>query len=173
MAIIDTADSYSNWADVLHYWERIVNWTHYRLGAGELEREIRCLLVALWSEKDWLKGEYAGQSKLIEAYLHNSVYCRAVGDLANRRKHRSLDPRPKPRATETTYAGAVEIGGLRRTLYFIDDGTGRHVEVIPLLRHAIDEIEDLQLALVEGTLASLVDDRLKHQGDEDATVNIP
>lgn len=173
MAIIEVADPYSNWDDVLHYWERVVNWTHYGLEANELEREIRSLLVALWSEKDWLIHEYKDQKTLIELYLNNSLHSRVVGDLANIRKHRSLHPRRNARAVETTYAGIIEIGNLKRPLYFVNDGAGRHIEVMPLLRGAIDEFEDLQLALLAGSLASLVSHHTKQQGGEDTPVNTP
>lgn len=153
MALVDQADAYANWFEVLALWSRIANWIHYRTSEPELKRQMKTFLVFLWNEKDWLKDQYPMKSDEIEEFINNSQYMAVVGDLANTIKHRRLTKRSRSSTTQTNYYGRITVGcGVTRRLHYINLGGTKHTEIMQVLRGALDEFENLRFALRSGSV---------------------
>ena len=153
MALINQADDHANWFEVLEIWEKIANWIHYQTPESQLRSQIKAMLVFLWNEKDWLIGQYPTKHDKIEQRIKNSVYMGVVGDLANTVKHRHLTRKPRSSANQTDYFGKVTVSrGIGRRLYYVKLGNKRHVEIMNILRGALDEFEELRGSLLSGLL---------------------
>jgi hypothetical protein len=146
--LIDDANSEDNWSEVLALWSRLANWTHYKPSERVLKGEIKQFLVALWNEKDWLKHQYPNRARDIEKFINQSRYLPVVGDLANMAKHRRLS-RPRSSAAQTHYFGRVSLNnGAARQMHYIAVGDGEHIEIMVLLRKALDELEEYRFELL-------------------------
>ncbi len=78
----------------------------------------------------------------------NNTHIKVVGDLANTKKHRVLDMPPRSSVKQTGYHGRVTTGrGATRKLYYLDPDNGKHVEIIEVLKGAINEFEKLRLSM--------------------------
>lgn len=153
MTLVDQQNANSNWAEALDLWSRVVNWEHYLASESQLRSQIKTLLVYVWNEKDWLRSQYPAKSKKIENYINNSKYISVVADLANTVKHRKLTKAPRSSASQTEYYGSVILGrNSKRRLYFINMGNGEHSEILEIIRGALDEFEELQMALLSGSV---------------------
>ena len=145
MPLLGSDQDDSNWLDVLSLWEKVVNWPSLKPSAKDLEAQIRMLLILIWHERDWLIETYPDKKKAIDVYINSTKYWNPAADLANAKKHRVLRRQPRANAADTKYGGRVELGsGAERMLHFIRVGDERHVEIMRLLRGAIDEIEELK-----------------------------
>jgi hypothetical protein len=150
--LIDTSNPEANWHEVLSLWSRIANWTHYKQSERELRLELKQLAIALWSEKDWLKAEYPAKSKKIENTLGASENLLIVADMANASKHRVLRG-SRSSAVPTNHYGRVSTGGgANRRLYFFRRIDGSHVEVLVVLRKALDELQEFRFELRYGRM---------------------
>lgn len=146
--LIDDANSEDNWAEVLALWSRLANWTHYKPSERVLKGEIKQFLVVLWNEKDWLKHQYPIRARAIEKFINQSRYLPIVGDLANMAKHRRLS-KPRSRAVQTSYFGRVSLNsGATRRMHYIATGDGGHIEIMELLRNALNELEEYRFDLL-------------------------
>ncbi len=153
MSLINQADSDANWREVLALWERIANWITYRTSEAQLRQQIKAFLVFLWSEKEWLKEQYPTKARKIEQAIGNSTHMGVAIDLANTVKHRRLRKPQRTSAADTEFYGRVTVGGgVTRRLYYIAVGGSRHIEIMQVLRGAIDELEHLRLSLREGSI---------------------
>lgn len=153
MSLINQADSDANWREVLALWERIANWVRYRTSEALLRQQIKAFLVFLWSEKEWLKEQYPTKSHKIEQAIGNSTYMGVVVDLANTIKHRRLRKPPRTNAADTEFYGRITVGGgATRRLHYISLAGSRHIEIMQVLRGAIDEFEELRFSLLEGSI---------------------
>lgn len=153
MALVNQSNAEENWLEVLDLWDRIANWVNYRISEAELRRQFKSMLVYLWNEKDWLKNQYPAKAKLIEQVIDASTYMGVVGDLANTVKHRSLTKHVRSAASQTNYYGTVTVaGGAERRMYYIGLESGKHAEIMAVLRGALDEFEELRFGLRSGAL---------------------
>lgn len=151
MALINQDNPHSNWFEALALWNRIANWLHYGTSEEELKQQLKSLLIYLWNEKDWLKAEFPEHRPLIEAKINASAYMSVVGELANTLKHRRLDNH-RAEASDTNFAGSIGIaGGGARKLYFIELADGKHVEIMNILRGALDEFEALRFNIIKAS----------------------
>ena len=151
MPLIEASDPDENWHEVLALWSRIANWTHYRPSQQQLNHEMKQFLVALWSEKDWLKVQYPARRGRIEKFISQSESLSIVADLANTAKHRRLTRQPRSFVSQTSYYGNVSVsGGASRRLHFLRLVDGRHIEVMSVLRSALDQLEEFRLQLRAG-----------------------
>ena len=73
MVLINSKNEHENWFVALSIWNRIYNWTHYKMSERELQIQIKSLLVFLWNEKDWLKKQYPTKGKQIEQFIDKST----------------------------------------------------------------------------------------------------
>jgi hypothetical protein len=152
MLLIDDANPEENWADVLTLWSRIANWTHYKPSERALRSEMKLFLIALWSEKDWLKQQYPAKASEIEKFIDRSKYLPVVADLANTAKHRRLTRPKRSTAAQTKYYGRVVVNNsVSRRMHYISLGNGRHAEIMTVLRGALDELEEFRFALRAGS----------------------
>ncbi|MGA2525304.1 MAG: formyltetrahydrofolate deformylase [Smithellaceae bacterium] len=153
MALINESNAHENWFDVLALWNRIANWIHYQTSETELRQQFKSMLVYLWSEKDWLQCQYPTKAKKIEQAIDASKYMGIVGDLANTVKHRNLTRHRRTAATQTNYYGKVTVSkGVERRMYYISIGSGKHEEIMTVLRGALDEFKKLRHGLLSGSL---------------------
>ena len=148
MLLINDANPEENWFEVLALWSRIANWIHYKPSERALRCEMKLFLIALWSEKDWLKQQYPGKASAIEKFIDNSKYLAIVCDLANTAKHRRLTKARRSQATQTKYYGRVVVNNsVARRMHYISLGNGRHVQIMEVLRGALDELEEFRFVL--------------------------
>ena len=151
MPLIDVSDAEANWHEVLALWSRVANWTHYKPSERQLNQEMKQFLVALWSEKDWLTVQYPAKRGRIEKFIDESESLSIVGDLANTAKHRALTRKQRSSVAQTSYYGKVSVsGGASRRLHYLRLANGRHVEIMSVLRSAIDELQEFRLQLRAG-----------------------
>ncbi|MDF0645135.1 MAG: hypothetical protein P0111_13985 [Nitrospira sp.] len=148
MPIVDSTNANDNWFEILALWSRIANWIHYRTSERELNRQIKCFLIFLWNEKDWLKEQYPEKSHEIESCINNSKYMGVVGNLANTVKHRRLTKGSRSPVTQTDYYGRITVkDGVTRRLHHINIGDAKYVEIMRVLRIALQDFEKLRRAL--------------------------
>ncbi len=151
MPVIDTSNPNANWHDVLEIWSRLANWTHYKPTERQLTQQVRQFAIALWSEKDWLIAQYPTQRHAIEKFMTASEPLSIVADLANTAKHRFLTQRSRSSATETAFHGRVSVrSGASRRMYYIRLPDGRHIEIMTVLRSALDTLEEYRHLLSAG-----------------------
>jgi hypothetical protein len=151
MPLIDATNPNENWFQVLELWGRVANWVHYKPSERALKDEMKLFLVALWSEKDWLKEQYPSKKKAVEQFINKSRYLPIVADLANTAKHRKLTRGRRSTASQTSIFGRIEVGSAAtRRLHFIRLADGTHIELMHVLRSALDEMESFRLALRAG-----------------------
>jgi hypothetical protein len=159
VSLINQSVCDGNWQEVLALWERVANWPHFRPSATELRQQIKALILFLSNEKDWLKEQHPTESRNIEQAITDSAYIGIVVDLANTIKHRHLKSHRRTGATDTDYYGRVTTGcGATRKLHYIYLGGSKHVEIMQILRGAIDEFEEIRFRLLEGTSERLTKD---------------
>lgn len=107
-------------------------------------------LIALWNEKDWLRQQYPEKSREIENFVDQSEYLPIIGDLANMAKHRRLTKTKRSDAVQANYFGRLWLNnGAARRMYYIATGNQKHIEVMELLRNALNELEEFRHALLE------------------------
>lgn len=148
MPIVDSTNADDNWFEILAVWSRIANWIHYRTSERELKRQIKIFLIFLWNEKDWLKEQYPERSHEIETCINNSKYMTAVGNLANAVKHRRITRGSRSSVTQANYYGRITVNdGVTRRLHYINIGDSKYVEIMHILRIALQDFEKLRLAL--------------------------
>ena len=148
MPLIDASNPEANWQEVLALWSSLANWTHCKPSERELNQQMKQFLIALWSEKDWMKVQYPTQKARIEKFINDSDSLSIVADLANTAKHRLLTQKPRSSMSQTNFYGKVSvISDTSRRLHFLRMRDGRHVEVMSVLRKAIDELEEFRLQL--------------------------
>lgn len=149
MPLLNASNPDANWHEVLALWSRLANWTHYKPSERELNSQMKQFLIAIWSEKDWLKSRYPTQRGRIERFVRNSEVLSIVGDLANTAKHRELNGPLRSGVIDTNYYGRVSTGrGVSRRLHFLRRRDGTHVEVMYILRSALDELEEFRFHLL-------------------------
>jgi hypothetical protein len=147
MPLIDTSNPSANWHDVLYYWSRIANWTVHKPNEQELNRDIRAFAVALLSEKDWLINEYPTKKAEINDFVSATESLSIVFDLANMTKHRTLNWK-RSNVKQTDYRGKVSISdGTTRKLEYLQLEDGRVIEIMNVLRQALDSLESFRLKL--------------------------
>ncbi|MCJ0805501.1 hypothetical protein [Vibrio vulnificus] len=158
MAFINYSNPNENWFKVLRIWERLCNLSHYKLSDREFNDHIKDILVFMYSEKDWIKHECKENdiNLKIEDYIHDSVYLKILGDLANLVKHRRENPKRPPKifAKDTAYFGKVKLScGASRRYHFIEYDNGKIIEVMEVIRVSLDELaffkKSMMLALAE------------------------
>jgi hypothetical protein len=153
MSLIDGTNQDENWYEVLAKWNRIANWQHYNTSDLNLRREMKEFLIALWNEKDWLKHQYPEKSKDIESFIDKSEYMCIVGDLANTAKHRKLTKKSRSTASQTEFFGRVTVNNSSsRQLHFISLENGNCLEIMSVLRGALDELTKFRRDLRSGTV---------------------
>lgn len=155
MPLIDTANSSANWHDVLAIWNRLANWTSFKSEERELNQTLRLFALALWSEKDWLIAQYPDRKADIEAFVSASEPLSIVADLANTAKHRVLDRKRRSTAEQTSLRGQVSAStGAKRQLHYLKLSDGRVVEIMAVLRRALDALESFRIQLRASTVPS-------------------
>lgn len=148
MVLIDTEKENGNWWEVLAVWSRISNWQHYRATELELNNQLKSLLCFLWNEKDWLKKQYPKRGKEIESFIDGSTYLKVVADLANTIKHRKGKASRRSTVEQTDFFGRIKINDRNeRKLHFFNTD-GKMMEIMEILRGAIEEFEQLKGNLV-------------------------
>jgi hypothetical protein len=153
MPLIDEANPNENWHQVLELWSRVANWTHYKPSERALNDEMKQFLIALWSEKDWLREQYPSKRKTVENFINKSRYLPIVADLANTAKHRRLTRAKRSTASQTTVYSRIQVGSTAtRRLHYLRLADGTHIEIMHVLRSALDEMEGFRFALRAGTV---------------------
>jgi hypothetical protein len=151
MEVLNKPDAKSNWSEVQELWNQITNRIHYRIPEEQLRQKMKSMLLYLWNEKDWLKTQYPTKAEQIEHVINSSKYMRTIADLANTVKHRSLTKHRLSDAEQTRYHGKVTLtGSTRRLMHFISTGNGKHGKIMPVLRGALDEFDELRFGLKHG-----------------------
>lgn len=147
MPLIHSLDPNSNWHDVLALWHRVSNWPSNKPTQKTFERDLRQFTIALWSEKDWLVSQYPARKAQIESYMSTSEPMAIVADLANTAKHRVIH-RSRSSAQQTDYKGKVMVsGGATRQLHYLQTKNGKVVEVMSIMRKALNDMENFRLVL--------------------------
>ncbi len=155
MPLIHTTSESANWHDVLDLWSRITNWPIHKPPARELDHCLRMFAIALWSEKDWLSAQYPDKKIQIEEFMSESETLSIVADLANTAKHRFLTRNRRSTAEQTPFRGQVSVsGGATRQLHFVKLADGRVIEIMEVLRGALDALESFRLQLRASALAA-------------------
>ncbi len=145
MRLINSENPDENWGEVLALWSRIANWIHYKQSEKVLRSEMKSFLIVLWNEKDWLKSQYPDKAREIERFIDNSRNLRIVGDLANTAKHRRLTRPKRSTAAQTDYFGRVVVNNaVTRRMHYLSLGEVQHVEIMEVLRGALDELEEFR-----------------------------
>ena len=152
MGLINSHNEHENWFEALSLWNRVYNWSLHKTSERALKIQIKSLLVYLWSEKDWVKKQYPSENKRIEEFIDTSTYIKIVGDLANIVKHRKLTRKPRSSVAQTSYFGCITTGrgGIRRLEFFNSDGS-KPLEIMEILRGAIEEFTELKRLLASGS----------------------
>lgn len=152
--LIDTTNPDANWHDVLELWYRLANWTHCKPSDRQMNLDMKFFMIALLSEKDWLSSRYPLKKQAIETFISASEALSIVADLANTTKHRVLQKRVRSHVQQTGYYGRVGLeGGASRKLQYLRTQDGRHVEIMTVLRCAMDELEEYRFELLAESLA--------------------
>ncbi len=150
MPFINSGNQHANWDDAIASWHEIANWTRLKPSETQLNRQIKNLLIFLSNEKDWLCNQYPESRDEIEKAINNSNYMAAVIDLANTAKHRILTKHIRVDAKDTCFYGRVETGNkIGRRLHYISIKNSKPIEIMEILRGALDEFEDLRSLLHE------------------------
>jgi hypothetical protein len=148
MPLVDTSNPSANWYHVLALWSRIANWTAYKPNDRDLSHDILAFAVALWSERDWLIAEYPSKKAEIDAFMAATESLSIVADLANTTKHRALTRKRWSTAEQTHFRGRVSVtGGASRQLHYLQLQDGRTVEIMAVLRKALDNLESFRIKL--------------------------
>jgi hypothetical protein len=151
--LIDQSNAESNWFEVLELWNQIANRIHYRIPEAQLRQKMRSMLLFLLNGKDWLKMQYPTRSEEIDQAINSSKYMRIIGTLARTVKHRDPAGHRRTDAEQAGYCGKVgSNGGTRRAMHVISIGNGRHERIMPVLRGALDEFDELRFGLKYGML---------------------
>jgi len=142
--LIETTDPNSNWHEVMRLWDEIC-W--FRTPDEEVSRKAKALLIALWSEKDWLKSEFPNRAHDIEHFINKSKYLCVVSDLANTLKHRKLS-RKRSTGAEVENIWRSTLAGFRNwEIGMIQIAETEFVAISALFESSIAEFEKLRADL--------------------------
>ena len=148
MSLLSFEHEEGNWLEALSIWSEVVNWARFRQSDSKLKSQMKYLILLLWNEKDWLIDANGNEKSYIEKYVNYSRYFKIIADLANTIKHKKITRNVRANARYTHYKGQTIMGsGARRSYYFIAVGSECHIEIMAVLRGAINEIEQLKYAL--------------------------
>jgi predicted nucleic acid binding AN1-type Zn finger protein len=151
MELINQPNAKWNWFKVLELWNQIANRIHYQIPEAQLRHKMKSMLLFLLNEKDWLKTQYPTKAEQIDQAINSSKYMRTICALAKTVKRRSLIRHRRSDAEQTKYYGKVgATRGTKRLMYFISIGNGKHKKIMPVLRGALDEFDELRFGLKYG-----------------------